>query len=488
MADREPQLVCQPRALKSAARARISQRHVVCGVQGVSELVGACRNSATPLWIAWQRWNGKLSLTADALLTQYGPVVCISPSMVLVNDGPTVASIFAQRHLDAPKAVRALLTYLQNRISCERRDPVMIATTTKNLKYWRPTFEKNINAMVHDLARTGGTKAEDIVRHLGICTLKNSQVILGGYNFLVIWRMCMPEWLFTWLEHTPFTKPRFRVQWSDLLFDLGAELYRHAKAASKDVVDDAPNVYQRFTESKAGGPRHRTGRRTRSAPKWPVRSSRRPKRLRPRSRSSYTSSRTPNSCRALHKELNTVEGTNVLETLPFLDACIRKDLRFQPPVALTGSRLVPQGGMDGTVLTMQSLSMSRQRPDLFPHAEEYDATRWIGADVLAERRALLVAFGVGARRCPGGNMAVDQMRLLLAALTTPEIMAPFEANGYRSRHDACHLFFTPRPWLHWVKKREQHNVLQPRLHLGFAAAAALGYEAPTILCYAAGPA
>lgn len=174
-----------------------------------------------------------------------------------------------------------------------------------------------------------------------------------------------------------------------------------------------------------------------------------------------------------------------LAALPFLDACIKEGLRFRPLVALTGSRVVPAGGLDvlgyqlpaGTVVATQALSMSRQRPDLFPHADEYDLTRWLTADadavadadaeadaeakktaaesILRQRRALLVPFGVGARRCPGGNMALDQMRLLLAALvrnfhlalapeTTPAAMAPFEANGYRSRHDACHLIFTPR--------------------------------------------
>ncbi|KAI8799639.1 cytochrome P450 monooxygenase-like protein [Cladochytrium replicatum] len=447
--------------------------------------------AATPLWIAWQRWNGRLSLTADALLTKYGPVVRISPSMVLINDGPTVSAIFSRRELDtAPKAVRALrvgshdwtVTYPQNHIARERRHPVMIATTTKHLKYWRKTFEKNIGTMIHDLIRTGGTKAEDIVHHLRICTLRNSQVIMGGsgidldpstfpavvgeYNFLVIWRLCLPEWLFTWLEFGPFRHSQFRVKSSDLLYDLGAELCRQAKSTS-EIMDDAPNVYQMFTDKKnPKGP---------ATPDWTDNELSAEMAGQILAATETTSSaltfilyeltKNPKLMVRLHEELGTVEGNDALDSLPFLDACIREGLRFRPPVALTGSRLVPFGGMDvlgyhvpaGTVLTTQSLSMSRQRPDLFPQAEEYDPTRWIEGDekLLQERRALLVPFGVGARRCPGGNMAIDQMRLLLAALvrtfeitlapeTTPEVMAPFEANGYRSRTDSCHMFFTPR--------------------------------------------
>lgn len=61
--------------------------------------------AASPLWIAWQRWHGRLSLRADALLTRYGPIVRISPKMVLLNDGPAVNTIFSRRDLaTAPTA------------------------------------------------------------------------------------------------------------------------------------------------------------------------------------------------------------------------------------------------------------------------------------------------------------------------------------------------------------------------------------------------
>lgn len=165
----------------------------------------------------------------------------------------------------------------------------------------------------------------------------------------------------------------------------------------------------------------------------------------------------------LYQELRGHEGYEELDALKLLDACIKEGLRFRPPVALTGSRLVPEGGLNvlgyflpaGTVVTTQSLSMSRQRPDLFPDFDSYNPYRWLEEESSAEKRRLLVPFGVGARRCPGGNMATYQMRLILVATfrafkvvlapeTTPEKMAPFEANGYRSRHDRCDLMFIPR--------------------------------------------
>ncbi|KAI2477098.1 Cytochrome p450 monooxygenase [Pyrenophora tritici-repentis] len=167
--------------------------------------------------------------------------------------------------------------------------------------------------------------------------------------------------------------------------------------------------------------------------------------------------------REVYKELCAHEGYEELNSLKLLDACIKEGLRFRPPVALTGSRMVPAGGMDvlgyylaaGTVIITQSLSMSRQCPDLFPDFDSYNPLRWLDEENSAEKRRHLVPFGVGARRCPGGNMATYQMRMILAATfrafritlapeTTPEKMAPFEANGYRSRHDRCDLVFTPR--------------------------------------------
>ncbi|KAH7319035.1 cytochrome P450, partial [Rhexocercosporidium sp. MPI-PUGE-AT-0058] len=150
----------------------------------------------------------------------------------------------------------------------------------------------------------------------------------------------------------------------------------------------------------------------------------------------------------LYQEIKGMDGYTNIESLKLLDACIKEGLRFRPPVAFTGSRLSPKGGVnvlgyylpEGTVITTQSLSLSRQRPDLFPNPEIYDPKHWLEESRLDERRKMSAPFGVGSRRCPGGNMAICQMRLLIAAVvrdfyvllapeTTPKTMEPFEANG-----------------------------------------------------------
>lgn len=445
-------------------------------------------SSATSAWIRWQRWHGRLSFEADRLMTSYGPIVRISPNLVILNDADAVEKIFVRKDLDtSPTSIRALrvgghdwtVTYPQHPVARLRRHPVMIATTTKNLKMRHDIFVTNIEAMVRDLAKSDGASSEDIVYHLRICTLKNSQVIMGGasvdlepgdfpqavgeYNFLVVWRLCLPEWLFSWLQYSPFAHARYRVRSSDKLFDLGEEICRQAETGSDASFDEDPSIHKLFTDHTA---------------KYPTQSWTSPELSAEMAGQVLAATETTSSAlafiyyelaknlplqRELQQELLGHEGYEELDSLKLLDACIKEGLRFRPPVALTGSRAIPEGGLNvlgyflpgGTVVTTQSLSMSRQRPDLFPDFDSFNPLRWLDETNLAEKKRLLVPFGVGARRCPGGNMATYQMRILLAATfraftitlapeTTPEKMEPFEANGYRSRHDRCDLIFTPR--------------------------------------------
>jgi cytochrome P450 len=443
--------------------------------------------AATSLWIRWQRWHGRLSFKVDSLLTLYGPIVRIAPNIVLVNHVETVQSIFIRQDLDtAPTAIRALrigghdwtVTYPDNRLAKERRRPVMMASTTKSMRHWQPIFEVNISNMVEQLGKSRGKDPEDIVHHLRIATLLNSLVVMGGsqvalepgdfphivgeYNFLVVWRLCLPGWLFEWLKYSPFRKASFRVKSSDALFDLGREVIEAAENGKGS--DEIPTIYDLLVESMSKGPFRKNKTELSAEMAGQVLAA-------TETTSSalafifYYLAQDPFTVEAIYQELDTVDGCEKLETLKMINACITEGLRFRPPVALTGSRVAPKGGLnilgyyipEGTVMTTQSLSISRQRPDLFPNFDEFDPSRWLEEDsaVNTERRRCLAPFGIGARRCPGNNMAIFQMRMLLAAvirgfrlsvapMTTPKSMAPFEANGFRSRYDKCQLVFTPR--------------------------------------------
>ncbi|KAJ3523056.1 hypothetical protein NM208_g12598 [Fusarium decemcellulare] len=353
----------------------------------------------------------------------------------------------------------------------------MIATTTKALRYWHPIFEDNVRNMVRKLGQSSGNKSEDIVHHLRVTMFQNSTVVMAGshakldtgnfphtvgeYNFLVVWRLCLPEWVFEWLKFSPFSRPRFRVRSSNTLYHLGEAIYKEAKRADPEDPDEMPTVYKLLMEKKEKGinwshseiSAEMAGQilaateTTSSALAFIF----------------YELAKNQSLFKELQQEVVANHGNQSLDNLKLLCACISEGLRFRPPVAFTASRVSPKGGLDvlghyipeGTVVTTQSLSMSRQRPDLFPNYDVFDPTRWLEEDNLSERRKHSAAFGIGARRCPGGNMALYQMRLILAEAvrafditiapeTTPDSMRPFEANGFRSRYDQCYLIFTPR--------------------------------------------
>ncbi|KAF5660281.1 cytochrome p450 monooxygenase [Fusarium heterosporum] len=453
----------------------------------LSKIPGPWLPASSSVWIRWQRWHGRLSFKIDTLLTTYGPIVRIAPNIVLVNDIETVQSIFIRQDLDtAPTAIRALrigghdwtVTYPSNPLAKERRRPVMMASTTKSMRYWQPTFETNISKMIEQLGESQGKNSEDIVHHLRIATLLNSLIVMGGsqvvvepgdfphivgeYNFLVVWRLCLPEWLFEWLKYSPFREAAFRVKSSDALFDLGNKVIKAAETGKGD--DQLPTIYDLLVESMSKGPFGNNQTELSAEMAGQVLAA-------TETTSSalafifYYLSQDPLTVEAIYEELKSVNGYEKLEGLKMLNACITEGLRFRPPVALTGSRVAPKGGLnvlgyyipEGTVITTQSLSISRQRPDLFPNFDEFDPSRWLEEDpaIITERRRCLAPFGIGARRCPGNNMAIFQMRMLLAAIirafrlsvapmTTPISMAPFEANGFRSRYDKCELVFTPR--------------------------------------------
>lgn len=456
---------------------------------GLAGIPGPWLPATTSLWIRWQRWHGRLSFEVDSLLSIYGPIVRIAPNIVLVNDVETVQTIFVRQDLHtAPKAIRALrigghdwtVTYPENTVAKERRRPVMMTSTTKSMRYWQPAFEENIAKMIETLGKDQGQTPQDIVEHLRIATLRNSQIVMGGshadlepgdfprvvgeYNFLVVWRLCLPEWLFEWLRYSPFQNAAFRVRSSDALFDLGHKIVQVAESREKRNDDELPSTYHLLAESMSKGPFGKDETELSAEMAGQILAA-------TETTSSalafifYYLAQDPLVVETIYQELQTVQGYDELETLKMLNACITEGLRFRPPVALTGSRVAPKGGLhvlghqipEGTVVTTQSLSISRQRPDLFPNFDEFDPKRWLEDDpaVIMERRRCLAPFGIGARRCPGNNMAIFQMRMLLAAIvrafrlsvapmTSPQSMAPFEANGFRSRHDQCYLNFTPR--------------------------------------------
>ncbi len=85
--------------LASSALLELGKMVYFTRIRALKTTPGPWFPAASSLWIRWQRWHGRLSFRVDDLLARYGPIVRISPRMVLVNDPAAVQAVFARQNL-----------------------------------------------------------------------------------------------------------------------------------------------------------------------------------------------------------------------------------------------------------------------------------------------------------------------------------------------------------------------------------------------------
>ena len=115
----------------------------------------------------------------------------------------------------------------------------------------------------------------------------------------------------------------------------------------------------------------------------------------------------------------------VLDKLPYLDAVIYESMRWRPPVPMTLFRVVPPTGAvisgqampPGTTVGCQAYSLHRVE-DVFPDPDVFDPKRWLTDDAaqLTAMRAHFWAFSSGGRMCLGHNLAMVEIKLIIAAV------------------------------------------------------------------------
>ena len=129
--------------------------------------------------------------------------------------------------------------------------------------------------------------------------------------------------------------------------------------------------------------------------------------------------------RRLQKEIYSVEGELTVEStknLPYLNAVVNEGLRLLNPIpsgiqATTSPGGVEIGGVNfpGNIQVQIPHIVLMTDERYFPRPEEFIPERWTEEryDLLLDRRAF-IPFGYGVHSCVGKQLALNEMRLVLA--------------------------------------------------------------------------
>ena len=117
-----------------------------------------------------------------------------------------------------------------------------------------------------------------------------------------------------------------------------------------------------------------------------------------------------------------------VDALPLLHAILMEALRLHPPIPGIEPRITPAGGctLAGYENIPPNVRVSampytlHRNSDVFPEPETWLPERWLDATEpeMKEMLRWFWAFGSGGRMCIGSNLAMQEMKLIIAAIYT----------------------------------------------------------------------
>ncbi|KAJ5911698.1 uncharacterized protein N7473_001001 [Penicillium subrubescens] len=130
----------------------------------------------------------------------------------------------------------------------------------------------------------------------------------------------------------------------------------------------------------------------------------------------------------LFPESSELPPAKSIDNLPLLEAIVTETLRLHAPIPGIQPRVTPEpscslAGYDnipGNIrVNAQAYSLHRN-PQVFPDPESWQPKRWLkeenSLEELEERRRWFWAFGSGGRMCVGSNLALQETKLVAAAI------------------------------------------------------------------------
>lgn len=136
-------------------------------------------------------------------------------------------------------------------------------------------------------------------------------------------------------------------------------------------------------------------------------------------------SRLNNEIRTKFRSSNELSFSSLAEC-KYLNACLKEALRVYPPVPIGSPRVVPAGGKlilgkwippDTRVSVHHYTTYHSQ--DNFHNADQFVPERWMAGEnteYSSDRQEAFQPFGWGHRDCLGQNMAMHEIRLVLASV------------------------------------------------------------------------
>ncbi|KAE8154531.1 cytochrome P450, partial [Aspergillus avenaceus] len=129
-------------------------------------------------------------------------------------------------------------------------------------------------------------------------------------------------------------------------------------------------------------------------------------------------------------ELPSLPSPSALDALPLLDAVLRETLRLHSPAPAPLPRVTPASSTGITIegypnipanVRVSSSSYSLHRiEEIYPRSSEWLPQRWLDAapGKIHDMRRIFWPFGSGGRMCLGSNFALQEIKLVMAAVYT----------------------------------------------------------------------